>query len=112
MEETHEQRERPDSYFLFVLVSESLLKERKSKRAPMGCTAKMEMEADESFFGSCKCENLSKKTTLLVVLKDMWMKDQVYVCKHMDRRLKVEESKGKERAQDKSKNLATVHKEK
>ena len=40
------------------------------------------------------------------------MKDQVYVCKHMGRRLKVEESKGKERAQDKSKNLATVHKEK
>lgn len=61
----------------------------------MGCTAKMEMEADESFFGSCKCENLSKKTTLLVVLKDMWMKDQVYVCKHMGRRLKVEESKEK-----------------
>ncbi len=40
------------------------------------------------------------------------MKDQVYVCKHMGRRLKVEESKGKERAQDKSKNLAMVHKEK
>jgi hypothetical protein len=52
MEETHEQRERPDSYFLFVLVSESLLKKRKSKRGPIECTAKMEMKGDESSFGS------------------------------------------------------------